>query len=68
MDLQRVARGQTECKEGTTNQCLKLLEDIQDKVAQELSNERRLEWEDLETMDKLAKEVGITCFAIKAKR
>ena len=64
VNLQRVQKGQSQCKGNTTiNHCLQILEGIHDKVAFELRrNERRLEWEDLETVDKLAKEVGITCF------
>jgi len=62
-DLQRVENLlQTPCTGNNTNACLKALERHYNQVGLEIKrNERKLDWADLERIEKLANEVDIVC-------
>ena len=50
------------CANGTADYCLQVLGRHYKKVGLEVKeNKRTLEWSHVETVEKLAKEIGITC-------
>ena len=68
-DIERVKhRKQTPCSGNNTNVCLKVLERHYHQIGLEIQkNERKIDWQDVETVEKLAGEVDITCNAIGRK-
>ena len=66
-DLQRVNFTRPPCPGNyTKTSCLQVLERHYKEVGLEIKqNERKLDWHDLETVEKLAHEVGIDCKAIR---
>ena len=68
-DIERVKhRKQTPCTGNNTNVCLKVLERHYHQIGLEIQkNERKIDWQDVETVEKLAGEVDITCNPIGRK-
>ena len=66
-DLQRVENLlQTPCTDNKTNACLKALERHYNQVGLEIKrSERKVDWADLERVEKLANEVDIVCKSLK---
>ena len=66
-DLQRVRKPeQTPCTGNNTNACLKVLERHYNQIGLEIKrNVRKLDWRDLETVEKIANEVDIVCKPLK---
>jgi len=66
-DLQRVENlVQTPCTGDNTNACLQVLKRHYNQIGLEIKrNEHRLDWRDLETVEKLANEVDIVCKPLK---
>ena len=66
-DLQRVENlVQTPCTGDNTNACLQVLKRHYNQIGLEIKrNERKLDWRDLEIVEKLANEVDIVCKSLK---
>ena len=66
-DLQRITPGKTPCTGNKkTDHCLKVLDRHYNQVGLDIRKGRKIQWEDFETVETLAKELDIIC-TMKAK-
>jgi len=66
-DLQRITPGKTPCTGNKkTDHCLKVLDRHYKQVGLDIRKGRKIQWEDFETVETLAKELDIIC-TMKAK-